>query len=507
MRHNAVLRVDPTRTGMIQRRWIKEINKRFGLLKKMIWESVVDNDCFGLVEQPKVLGGPGSGNFGHAGIPGHQGGSAPDGEGSGFNKTMSEKEFVLPKRAQMNGAKLVWVDTKKFDEGFQKDQMYIGPGGTKGIGDRYQTFAEYFKEHKSIEVSEVVISKGEWSKRGTVGFINGRHRYAYMRDQGASKIPVALYLSSDTMSLEDAQKEGFVVDTPSKPKALEAIGHKAFKFSRSPDKAKGFMDWLADMNDKHVLETSYSKTGRKVTGDSEWQKVYVDSAYKNGLRKASSAVAIASQDKVDRLGRKRGFIPPGDRAVDSAFLAPVHADAMGLIYTRTFQDLKNVTEAMDTGISRSLSMGLANGWGPREIAREMLDEVDDIGITRARMIARTETVWAHNEAALNVYEEAGLEGVTVEVEWSTAFHNVCPDCADLQGRVFTLDEAREIHPPLHPNCRCSLIPAGVGEAEETRGQYDEKTIGPQYKDKEGDFELAGIFEEKVDFDKPDRELR
>ena len=128
-----------------------------------------------------------------------------------FDNIMREKEFMLPERARRNNAVLVWVDPIKFDEGFKKDQMYIGNKGSGGIANRYEDFAKFFEENKLIEVPEVSISSGKWHERGSVGFINGRHRYAFMRDKGASKIPVALYSSSDTMSLEDAKKEGFVV--------------------------------------------------------------------------------------------------------------------------------------------------------------------------------------------------------------------------------------------------------------------------------------------------------
>lgn len=130
-----------------------------------------------------------------------------------FDDKMKEKEFILPSRAKANGASLIWVDPVKFDEGFQKDDAYIGRGGSGGIGNRYETFAKFFDENRVIEVPEVSISKGVWFEKGTVGFINGRHRYAFMRDNGASKIPVALYSSPDTMSLQDAKKEGFVISS------------------------------------------------------------------------------------------------------------------------------------------------------------------------------------------------------------------------------------------------------------------------------------------------------
>lgn len=92
----------------------------------------------------------------------------------------------------------------------------------------------------------------------------------------------------------------------------------------------------------------------------------------------------------------------------------------GLLYTRTFNELKGITEAMDQQISRVLSEGMAQGLGPAKIARNITDRVDKIGITRARTMARTEVIRAHHVATINTYREAQVEGVRVKAEWSTA---------------------------------------------------------------------------------------
>lgn len=155
-----------------------------------------------------LKGGEGSGSWDGPGQP-----RFTHAEESTFDKVMAEKKFVLPERAlRSSEASFQYVNTEKFDEGFKtnKDQ-YIGEGGVNGIKTRYSDFKKFFEETKEpIEVSEVVISKGEWSPRGQVQFINGRHRYAVMRDAGATKIPVAFYENSDSMSLKDARKEGYI---------------------------------------------------------------------------------------------------------------------------------------------------------------------------------------------------------------------------------------------------------------------------------------------------------
>ena len=129
-----------------------------------------------------------------------------------------------------------------------------------------------------------------------------------------------------------------------------------------------------------------------------------------------------------------------------------------MLYTRTYSDLKGITNVMDAGISRVLSQGISEGQNPNVLARKMRDTVSGIGIARARMIARTEVIRAHAESKLNTFQALGLEDVEVEAEWSTADdERVCPKCHAMEGKVFTLAGAREML-PLHPNCRCTWIP-------------------------------------------------
>jgi hypothetical protein len=75
--------------------------------------------------------------------------------------------------------------------------------------------------------------------------------------------------------------------------------------------------------------------------------------------------------------RKAGAqVQPG--FVNAAFFRPVHADRVGLIYTRAFTDLKGITDAMDASNSRVLTQGIAEGavlWRWR-----IVDRIDSIGI-------------------------------------------------------------------------------------------------------------------------------
>jgi len=227
----------------------------------------------------------------------------------------------------------------------------------------------------------------------------------------------------------------------------QAPPKNAFSFARSDQKVQLFMEWLREEQARGILEIQQGASIESAAANA-WTNVYIDSAYRKGIRDAGRKL-------------KEGGATVAESWTESFFNRPIHADRVGLIYTRTFSDLKGITDVMDAQISRVLAEGIANGQGPMQIAREMANRVDKIGITRARVIARTETIKAHADATLNAYTEAGIEGVEVEAEFTTAGDSsVCDECSALEGRTFSIAESRGII-PVHPNCRCSWNPRVV----------------------------------------------
>lgn len=217
-----------------------------------------------------------------------------------------------------------------------------------------------------------------------------------------------------------------------------------FEFERSATKISAFMDWLREQQRRNILEVSVGST-QDEAAERAWSSVYVRSAYQKGVAQAAARMQKAG-GKVEQ------------RWIDGAFMRPIHADRLGIAYSRVFTQLQGITEAMDQQISLVLAESLAEGVGPAETARRINNRVDKIGVTRARILAQTETINAHAEASLNAYQEAGVEGVEAEAEFATAGDDrVCPECASLEGRVYPLAKARGVI-PVHPRCRCAWIP-------------------------------------------------
>lgn len=237
---------------------------------------------------------------------------------------------------------------------------------------------------------------------------------------------------------------------------LDGFGLKTnrgrFEFERSGEKVGAFMDWLREEQASGILGVSQG-TPISRAAENSWQNVYIQGAYKSGVVQAASML-------------RKGGATVEDRWINGAFMRPIHADRVGVAYTRAFTDLRGITEEMDKQISRELARGLSEGEAPPAIASRINNRVDKVGLSRARVLAQTETINAHAEASLNSYEEAGVEGVEVLAEFATAGDaKVCPECAALEARVaadggWSLERARGVI-PVHPRCRCAWLPQVV----------------------------------------------
>jgi len=250
---------------------------------------------------------------------------------------------------------------------------------------------------------------------------------------------------------------------------LTSPGRQAFVFPRSADKVSAFMTWLQGQVDAGILEVrELAQVGVGVEG--AWTNKYIYDSYKRGVMRARYEL------------QKAGFNVPGidqTGGIEISLSTPFHIDRLGLLYTRTFNGLQGITAAMDTQISRVLAQGIADGDGPRLLARKLISTINgtgmgDLAITdtlgrfipaqrRAEMLARTEIIRAHHQATIQEYRNWAVEGVIVKAEWSSAGDDrACNECLDLTGTIWTLDVI-EKKIPLHPSCRCCALPHKVKE--------------------------------------------
>lgn len=242
-----------------------------------------------------------------------------------------------------------------------------------------------------------------------------------------------------------------------------------FAFPSSKNKVEMFMKWLGEQTRSGILEVKeYEQLGQ--AADSAWTNKYITDSYKRGVIRSRYELQKAGFNNVPTMDETGG--------VEMSMATPFHMDRVGLIYSRVYSDLKNITNTMDNQISKVLAQGIADGDNPRLLARKMVAAIDgtgmgELGITdtlgrfipaarRAEMLARTEVVRAHHLAAVQEYKNWGLLNIQVQVEWITAEDSrVCPQCAEMHGKVYTLEQIEGMI-PKHPQCRCIALPIPEG---------------------------------------------
>ena len=233
------------------------------------------------------------------------------------------------------------------------------------------------------------------------------------------------------------------------------VGNARFKFNTRPERIEEFRRWLATQVQDEVL-------GDPNSNEAAWWDKFIQEGYRQGAGRAFDDTKRPYARGYAKTGGVSDFYKGTKyQFLQTSFAQPETVEKVQLLASRVFTELKGVTDAMSQKLTRDLTEGLSRGDNPYTIAKQLSSGVDSVGEVRARAIARTEIVRAHNEGQLDALEGLGVEEVGVMVEWSTAM-NACPLCTPMEGTVFTVKEARGML-PRHPNCRCSYIPANVGE--------------------------------------------
>ena len=232
-----------------------------------------------------------------------------------------------------------------------------------------------------------------------------------------------------------------------KIKKQKLFNIKEWAYRSDPEKVDEFVKWLKSQSKAGILE----RVKNPITGELDpWINSYIQTAYQKGI--------LSARNELIAEGIELPPVSVGGVGISVAFNQPIHVSKLKLLYTRIFSDLEGVTEVMSRQMSRVLSLGLAEGKGIYQIAKELADRVNKIGITRARLIARTEIVRTYNIGALNEYEVLEpIIGEKILVQWWTALdERVRSAHANRHGKIYIRKKAEGLLG--EPNCRCALLP-------------------------------------------------
>lgn len=210
-------------------------------------------------------------------------------------------------------------------------------------------------------------------------------------------------------------------------------------------------------------------------------KIYTD-GYLLGLDASSEALTKAEKTY------SKFTITKADEYIDWANWKPGNRAAALLFRpTGAFKEIldnagivsKAIAKVGYDRIGTALSDSIAAGFSPGRAARVIAAKIGDPA--RALTIAITEQNRAMSMATIQNYRDFGLE----KMEWSGA--NPCDICAPNEGQVVAVGAAfntGDTQPPVHPNCRCALLPV-IDESF-----YEEPTGGMNLMPIEGAAEAA-----------------
>lgn len=119
-------------------------------------------------------------------------------------------------------------------------------------------------------------------------------------------------------------------------------------------------------------------------------------------------------------------------------------------------NVQNQIESLTASAKAKVTIALIEGVNAGEGVKVMAKRVSDatgMERNRAALIARTETMRAHNQVNEDQFKKYGV----AEVEWLAALdERTCDVCGAQHGKRYPTNDHPEI--PAHPNCRCILIP-------------------------------------------------
>lgn len=156
---------------------------------------------------------------------------------------------------------------------------------------------------------------------------------------------------------------------------------------------------------------------------------------------------------VARDGARAGLEQVGVSPLD-AMLSQANARAGDWAQAHAAELVKGLDETTRSAVNDLVQQALEEGWSNDQLADALSSDgaFDD---ARAEMIARTETAAADVQGNLIGWQESG---VVAGKEWKTGA-GCCDECDELNGEVVPLDEEfPDGDPPLHPNCRCDVLP-------------------------------------------------
>ncbi len=173
------------------------------------------------------------------------------------------------------------------------------------------------------------------------------------------------------------------------------------------------------------------------------------------------------------------FMAGGERALkqvaENAIFDPINPAVIEALETTRVGRIIGLNRTIANRLRDTLAAGLEANENITGLKNMLLNEFDSLDKYQSELIARTETIWAWNEGAVQGYKQSGLVEKKIWIA-GPEDGTTCEECLAMDGKVIGINDNyydkgdfsdyEDIeHPPLHPACRCSIA-AYIEEAEQ-----------------------------------------
>lgn len=170
-------------------------------------------------------------------------------------------------------------------------------------------------------------------------------------------------------------------------KSQDAVNKTYYEYQIDTDRYNQIDNFIDRLLKRSILES--------LNGDKpiRWFfQSYLTKSFNDGV--ADALQSAKNQAEPDVVGQQ---ITQQIRAIGDDAFSPQILQSLGLVHARVFNEMKGLTDSMKVDLAETLTRGMADGLGIREITADIKKRVG-IGFSRAQRIARTEILQSYRTA-------------------------------------------------------------------------------------------------------------
>lgn len=218
-----------------------------------------------------------------------------------------------------------------------------------------------------------------------------------------------------------------------------------------PENYQGRLSRIEHLYAQAWLEAQKAGRMEKAISDEAYSEIYQEEYYHNAYGVAHGTNTTPSFSILDQ-----GTV---DQVLNTKFYGENYSERIW-----------NNTNVFANELQQLLTSAIASGQGPQKTIRQLRER---FGVRKyyAERLLRTETNYFHNQAELDSYAELGISKYKI---LATLDMRTSEICQRMDGKTYYIKKAKVgvNYPPLHPNCRTTVVAVLNGWAPKERGARD-----------------------------------